>query len=242
MTGHRSAAWLRHVANWLGQHELSTLVSFVLLAAGLWIFAEVTDDVLEGDTQSLDRKLLLSLRSPGDITDPLGPRWVEELARDVTALGGVGVLTFITLAVAGYLLLQKKSRAALVVLIAVIGGLVVSQLLKELFDRPRPELVPHGSYVYTSSFPSGHAMMSAATYLTLGALLARVHTHRRLKTYFLTLAAVLSIAVGISRVYLGVHWPTDVLAGWTLGACWAIVCWLIARRLQHKGEMERIDG
>jgi undecaprenyl-diphosphatase len=242
MPGHQPAVWIQKAVNWLGRHELSTLVSFVLLAAGLWLFAEVTDDVLEGETQSLDRMLLLSMRTAGDITDPLGPRWVEELARDVTALGGVGVLTFITLAVAGYLLLQRKSRAALVVLLAVIGGLVVSHLLKELFDRPRPDLVPHGSHVYTASFPSGHAMMSAATYLTLGALLARVHAQHRLKAYFLFLAALLSIAVGISRVYLGVHWPTDVLAGWTLGACWAIVCWLLARRLQRKGEMEHIEA
>jgi len=224
--------------SWLGRHELSTLVGFVLIAAGVWGFVELADEVLEGDTQSLDRAVLLAMRSNDDVTDPIGPKWVEELGRDFTALGGVGVLTMITIAVTGYLGLQRKGRAALVVVVAVVGGLVVSQMLKWQFARPRPDLVPHGSYVYTSSFPSGHAMMSAATYLTLGALLARVHADRRLKAYFLILAALLTLCVGTSRVYLGVHWPTDVLAGWTLGSCWAILCWLIARRLQRHGEME----
>ncbi len=153
-------------------------------------------------------------------------------------MGGIGVLTLLTLAVVGYLLLQRNNSAALLVLVAVVGGLVVSYLLKLQFARPRPDLVPHGSHVLTASFPSGHAMMSATTYLTLGALLARVHTGRRLKAYFLLLAALLSISVGISRVYLGVHWPSDVLAGWTLGACWAILCWMITAYLQRHGEVE----
>jgi len=148
------------------------------------------------------------------------------------------MLSFISLAVICYLLLQRQPRAALFVLVAVAGGFMVSQLLKMQFARPRPDLVPHGSHVYTASFPSGHAMMSTATYLTLAAMLARVHAERRLKAFFLTLAVVLAIIVGISRVYLGVHWPTDVLAGWTLGACWAILCWLVARGLQRRGELE----
>lgn len=214
------------------------LVGVVLLTAGLWAFAEIADDVIEGETLSADRAILLSMRTKDDPSDPLGPRWVEELGRDMTALGGIGVLTMISLAVIGYLLLQRKRRAALFVLVAVAGGLAMSLGLKALFERSRPDLVPHGSHVYTASFPSGHAMMSAATYLTLGALLARVHARRRLKAYFLLLAVVLSIGVGISRVYLGVHWPTDVLAGWTLGACWAILCWLVATGLQRRGELE----
>ncbi|TWU14328.1 phosphatidylglycerophosphatase B [Symmachiella macrocystis] len=222
---------------WLGSHELSTLVGFLFLTAGLWIFVELAGEVRAGETQHVDRTILLSLRDQSDLSDPWGPRWVEELVRDMTALGGIGVLTLITLAVVGYLLLQRNNSAALLVLVAVLGGLVVSYLLKWQFARPRPDLVPHGSHVLTASFPSGHAMMSATTYLTLGALLARVHTGRRLKAYFLLLAALLSISVGMSRVYLGVHWPSDVLAGWTLGACWAILCWMVTAYLQRQGDV-----
>jgi undecaprenyl-diphosphatase len=82
-------------------------------------------------------------------------------------------------------------------------------------------------------------MMSAAIYLSLGALLARSHERKRLKAYFLLIAALLSFLVGITRVYLGVHWPSDVLAGWTAGAVWALVCWLSARWLQGRRALER---
>ena len=121
---------------------------------------------------------------------------------------------------------------AVFVVASVVSGLLVSSFLKNLFQRPRPDLVPHGSYVSSASFPSGHSMLSAVTYLTLGALLSRSQRRKRLKAYFLLVAALLSFLVGVSRVYLGVHWPTDVVAGWAAGACWAIVCWLAARWLQ----------
>ncbi|MEX2114924.1 MAG: phosphatase PAP2 family protein [Pirellulales bacterium] len=229
---------LASVVAWLGRIELVPLVLLLLVGAGLWAFVELADEVTEGDTAAWDRAILLSLRNPDDPSDPLGPRWLEELGRDVTALGGVGVLLFITVATAGFLALDEKRHAALFVLAAVLGGLLVSSVLKRSFERPRPDLVPHGSHVYTSSFPSGHSTMATATYLTLGALLARVSRRRVLKIYFLSLAIFLSLAVGISRVYLGVHWPSDVFAGWTLGASWALLCWTVALVLQRKGQVE----
>jgi undecaprenyl-diphosphatase len=125
------------------------------------------------------------------------------------------------------------------VLVATFGGLILSSLLKGLFERPRPQLVPHLSHVYTTSFPSGHSMLSAVVYLTLGTLLARLVQHRYLKIYFLVLALLLTFLVGLSRVYMGVHYPTDVLAGWTAGLAWASVCWLAARYLQQRGKVER---
>ncbi|MCA9054908.1 MAG: phosphatase PAP2 family protein [Planctomycetaceae bacterium] len=226
------------LATWVGRHELGTIISLLVLCAGLWGFVELADEVAEGDTASIDQRILLALRNPDDLSDPIGPDWLEELMRDFTGLGGVGVVTFLTVAATGFLLLEGKRRAMLLLLTAVIGGVVASLLLKWSFDRPRPDLVPHGSYVYTSSFPSGHSMMAAATYLTIGALLARMHSDGRTKAYFLVLATLLTVAVGFSRVYLGVHWPTDVLAGWTIGGCWALLCWTVARYLQRRGDIE----
>lgn len=220
-------------------NERAILVTVMLLAGGAWGFLELADEVTEGTTQGFDEKILLSLREPADLSDPIGPRWVEELGRDFTALGGMGVLTVLALAVVGYLFLEHKHRTAFLVLLAVGGGTLLSFGLKYGFDRPRPDLVPHHSHVYTTSFPSAHSMMAAIVYLTLAALLARVQKQRRVKLYLLAVAAVLTLAVGVSRVYMGVHWPTDVLAGWTAGALWALVCWQLARWLQHRGRIEQ---
>ncbi|WP_104202779.1 phosphatase PAP2 family protein [Billgrantia saliphila] len=229
------------VLAWLGQHEFSTLLSVLVLSGGIWTFVELADEVTEGDTLSVDETVLLMLRNPADHADPLGPGWVEEMGRDFTALGGVGVLVMITVGALGYLLLARRFRAALFTSVAVPGGMLLSTLMKIGYDRPRPDLVPHESLVYTASFPSGHAMMSAVTYLTLAALLSRVQAEMRLKAYLLTMAILLTLLVGASRVYLGVHWPTDVLAGWTAGAAWAALCWLAMRWLQRRGQMES-DG
>jgi undecaprenyl-diphosphatase len=221
----------------LGQHELGVLLGFAGIVAGIWLFAGIAGEVMEGETRSVDQKILLAMRNKGDLS-PIGPPALQDAARDVTALGGVTVLTLLTVITSGFLFLDGKKHMALFVFGSVAGGTLASLILKNLFQRPRPDLVPHGAYVSTTSFPSGHSMLSAVTYLTLGALLARSHPRKRLKTYFLLLAFLLTLMVGISRVYLGVHWPTDVLAGWTAGATWAIVCWLIARRLQTSHTIE----
>ncbi|WP_299365065.1 phosphatase PAP2 family protein [uncultured Paracoccus sp.] len=201
-------------------------------------FAELADEVIEGSTRNLDRDLLLLLRTEGDLDDPIGPAWIEEVVRDLTAMGGIAVLTLTLLAVAGFFLLQRKFASTLYLLASVGGGLLISGVAKEFFDRPRPDLVPHGSLVHTASFPSGHTMMAAVTYLSLGVLVARALPQRRLKVYVLALAAVATILVGVSRVYLGVHWPTDVLAGWLAGVGWASVCMAGARYLARRGDVE----
>jgi undecaprenyl-diphosphatase len=221
---------------WIGGHELPVLLAFAGIASGVWIFSLVAGEVMEGGTQAVDQRLLLSMRH-ADLS-PKGPPALQESARDVTALGGATVLTMLTVITVGFLLLDEKRFMALFVGGSVASGLVVSSILKSLFQRPRPELVPYGSYVVTTSFPSGHSMLSAITYLTLGALLARSQQRKRLKGYFLLIAGLLTFLVGVSRVYLGVHWPTDVLAGWTAGASWAILCWLVARRLQSRHSIE----
>lgn len=237
-TGEPRAAWRSAMTGLAKRREFRLLAIALVVALFTWSFAEIADEVSEGEAHGFDEAVLLALRSSTDLADPIGPRWVEELARDFTALGGVGVLTAMTLAVAGFLALQGKRHAAVYVLLAVGTGLLAAMLLKGGYSRPRPALVPHGSYTYTSSFPSGHAMMSAIVYLTLGALLARFQSSLRLRLYLLNLAIVLSLLVGLTRVYLGVHWPTDVLAGWTAGAAWAALCWLVALMLQRRGTVE----
>jgi undecaprenyl-diphosphatase len=222
--------------------EWPVLLVILLVAGAIWSFAELADEVMEGDSLGFDRAVLLALRSPADPAEPLGPRWLQETMRDFTALGGMAVLTMMTIAVAGYLVLTGKSRAALDVCVAIGTGILLSSLLKYGFDRPRPDLVPHGSYVYTTSFPSGHSMMSAVVYLTLGALIARVEPGMRIKAYVLSVAVFLTVLIGVSRVYLGVHWPTDVLAGWVVGAAWALLCWAITLWLQRRGAVESEPG
>lgn len=222
--------------------ELVTLLLLGVAAGGLWGFIELSDEMLEGAMKHFDHAVLMAMRTADDPADPIGPGWVEEAGRDFTALGGVSVLVSITVAVTAFLLMQGKTGTALFILAAVASGVVLSTLLKLGFDRPRPDLLPHGSIVYTASFPSGHTMLSAVTYLTLGALLARVQPTLKLKVYLLSVAVLLTVAVGVSRVYLGVHWPTDVLAGWTAGAAWAALCLIAAMWMQRPSAAEDDDA
>ena len=159
--------------------------------------------------------------------------------RDFTALGGVGVLGLIAIASVVYLWLRGLRRVALSVVLSIVGGLLLSLALKAGIDRPRPGLGSHGSMVYTCSVPSGHYMLAAVVYLTCGAFLAAAHCRRRIRVFILAYAVLLTLLVGVSRVYLGVHWPTDVLAGWSAGAAWAAASWLVARWLQEHGRIEK---
>jgi undecaprenyl-diphosphatase len=218
--------------------EAGTIVALLLLSLATWFFFEIADDVFAGETREFDETVMLAFRSDADRDDPIGEPWVEEMARDVTGLGSTVVLGFLTAAVAGFLLLRRKWHLAIYLVGAVVTGVVLSSLLKLGFDRPRPDLVAHGQFVYTSSFPSGHSMMSAVGFLTLGALLAGTLETHAMRIYVMGLAMLLTAAVGVSRVYLGVHWPTDVLAGWAAGTAWALACWGLARFLRRRGEIE----
>ena len=218
--------------------ELTALAVPLLIGICVWVFLAVTESVIGQETRSWDEGILLAMRNPADPTQPWGPRWLQELARDFTALGGVGILTMLALGAVGYLVMLRKGHAAIALAIAVAGGLVVSTALKLFFDRPRPDLVPHGSFVYTSSFPSGHSVMAAVTYLTIGALLARIHAPLRIKAYLIGCAVLLTMLVGTSRIYLGVHWPSDVAAGWAVGAAWAMLSSFVMRALQWRGTVE----
>ena len=211
--------------------EPRVLGAIFVAALALWAFMEIADEMLEGETHAVDTAILLWFRSATDSSDPIGPIWFEEAMRDITALGGTSVLGLLVLATVGLLLLRRARGDALFVLVATVGGMLVSTLLKNSFDRPRPDLVPHGAYVYTASFPSGHAMLSAVVYLTLAALVVRLVEGKRAKVYLLSVATLLCVLIGTSRVYLGVHWPSDVLAGWVVGAAWALGCWSVAQAI-----------
>ncbi len=214
--------------------EPRVLGSLLVIAVAGWAFLVIADRVTDGDTHGMDVRVLRALRQPDDVTRLRGPHWLGEVARDLTAIGGYAMLTLTTAGVVGFLFLSGQSRDARFVLTAVVGGWMLAYGLKFLFDRPRPDIVPHLSDVASSSFPSGHSLMSAVVYLTLGSLLTTVVSSTRLKWYFLAVALVLTVLVGVSRVCLGVHYPSDVLAGWSLGLAWAEACWLA-----HSFLMER---
>jgi undecaprenyl-diphosphatase len=204
------------------------VVPLVLTVAGLlFAFGFIAQEMVEGKTSAFDRVIMLSLRSSADPSLPIGPVWLPEAARDVTSLGSIAVLGIVTLAVVGYLFLSRKSALAWLVLIAVVSGIAVIDLLKLAFGRARPDVVAPLARVFTASFPSAHATLSAITYLTIGAVLARSQLSSTLSLYFMSLAAFLTVFIGVSRICLGVHYPTDVLAGWCIGAAWAMGCWAI---------------
>jgi len=204
--------------------ERALLATLLLAGAALLAFFKLASEVAEGDTMAFDRAILLAFRSAADPAVPIGPRWLAEAMIDLTAFGSLPVLLLVTAAAIGYLLLARQVRTALFVLAATGGGLALGALLKLAYGRPRPALVPHLVDVASASFPSGHATDSAIVYLTLAALIARGAPERALRLYILGVAILLSLLIGVSRVYLGVHWPSDVVAGWTIGAAWALAC------------------
>ena len=224
---------------WIGQHDRGVLVGLLVVTLSISAFVAIADEVREGDTLHIDEWLLRALRQPDNLAVPIGPVWLLEVGRDISALGGVTVLTLLTIAITGFLAHRRMYGALILVVGSTLGALLISTLLKNLFDRPRPTLVAHLMTVHSSSFPSGHSMLSATVYLTLGTLLGQFVQERFLKAYFLLVAIALTILVGISRVYLGVHYPSDVLAGWSAGLAWALLCALLAKYLQRQGAVEK---
>ncbi|CAD7023863.1 phosphatase PAP2 family protein [Pseudorhizobium endolithicum] len=220
----------RKIVDRIMTFEPVSLILFAVAAGGLFLFLQLTGEVIEGDTHAFDERLLLLLRSADDPATPIGPYWLSHAMDDITALGGTAVLSLMTIMVTGYLLLARRRAIAVFTLASVAGGWALSAALKLGVARPRPDIVPHLVEVYDLSFPSGHAMVSAATYLTLGALLSRAQPTRVTRLYMIGVAVFLTFIIGLSRVFLGVHYPTDVLGGWCAGATWALVCWLVARR------------
>jgi undecaprenyl-diphosphatase len=218
----------------LERHELGWLIAGLTVCLLLWGFLALASEVMEGETTALDTKILVSLRKADDPARPVGPAWLETAMLDLTAIGGPTVLGLVVLSVVGFLALQGRDRTALVVLITAASGEVANIAMKNVFLRPRPTVVPHLRDVASTSFPSGHAMESAIIYLTLGAMLMRLAERRATKLYCIGMAIFVTFLVGVSRVYLGVHYPTDVIGGWIFGFLWASLCWLVSPRFEEQ--------
>lgn len=217
-------------------------VRFLIVALGVslavWAFAWVAEEVGEDEHQHLEERLMVAMRDPANPAEPAGPAWVKQVAIDVSALGGATVIVLLTLLVCGHLLLRGRWRRVLILVFTVAGGHLLSHTLKNVYGRERPDVVPHLAHVDSASFPSGHSLSSSVVYLTIGALLAQAAPRRREKAYLICLAFGLTFSIGLSRVFLGVHYPSDVLAGWSAGAAWALVCWLIASHFHGEGKPE----
>jgi undecaprenyl-diphosphatase len=225
--------------NLLRRVESLALIWVIGAAGALWAFFNIASEVGEGETSAIDKRILLALRNPHDLSDPIGSRSFEEAMRDVTALGGVTVMILVTIVGVLAFWIHRKRWHAGVLAVTVLLADASSELLKHLYARPRPDLVSHGSYVYSASFPSGHSTLSAATFLTLAMLISSLEPNRATKFMVFVLAFMLLLAVGVSRVYLGVHWPTDVLAGWCLGGAWALAAWTALIRI---GGRDKVKG
>ncbi len=221
------------------RNELVLLVSGVVILLLLLIASKLASEVVAGETQQFDKQILVALRDPANPSRPIGPTWMLSAALDITALGSATVLTLTVLAVGGFLLLQGMWRTALFVTLASLGGWFLNSALKQLFQRPRPDVVPHLRDVMSLSFPSGHAMTSAVVYLTLGALTMRIAERRLTKFYCMAVAVLATVLVGATRIYLGVHYPTDVIAGWLIGLSWALLCWIVERSLERRAGLKR---
>src|SRR5690606_19501702 len=165
--------WLGHYFSRSRRLEILLLIMMLLLVGSAWFFLELADAMMEGDVHAMDRILILALREPGDPSAPIGPPWMEEVDRDITALGSGAVLVLLVSAAAVFLALRARSRGLLyLLLVSTAGGSLMASILKDIFERSRPDLVTHLTRVSTSSFPSGHSVMAAVVYLTLGAILA----------------------------------------------------------------------
>lgn len=231
------AAWQKVHSKW--PVDKKVVVTALIIASTLFVFMELSDEVLEGETQDVDNYLLTAFREAGNLDRLIGPPWMLTTVTDISSLGGVSVIVLISILVGLFFLFRKQWHLLMFFVSSVIGGAFVMVLLKSLFNRPRPTIVPHLSPVSLESYPSGHSMVSAIVYLTLGAILARSTRSLKMRMYYLGSACVLTLLIGITRVMLGVHYPSDVLAGWCAGIVWAGTSYLLAQLLQRRGVIEQ---
>lgn len=225
----------------IARTEIAALSALFIVAMGIVVFADLAGDMGQGDGLAFDQAVLSALRPHADPSDALGPWWLEEAAADLTSLGGIAVLGLFAVIVLLFLMLQRKHLSALLLIVGLTGGVALSEALKAVFERDRPPEVFQAVETINASFPSGHALLSAVFYLSIGVMLTRAFPRRRFKAYVLGVAIALTLIVGLTRVYLGAHWTTDVLAGWSVGSAWAMTLGLVAYGVQRRQAVHR-DG
>jgi undecaprenyl-diphosphatase len=224
----------------LARAEVAPLSALLVLMIGVLAFIEIADDMSEADGQRFDQAVLAMMRPVADDPGrPWGPWWLHEAAADITSLGGISVLGLFALIAIGFLVMQRKRLSALLLVVGLAGGVVLSEGLKAVFERERPPLEYQTVETLNASFPSGHALLSTVFYLTLGVMLTRAFSQRRLKAYALGVGVTVALLVGATRIYLGAHWMTDVIAGWCVGAAWAMALWLVAYAAQRVAARNR---
>lgn len=224
---------LKRFLPFTGPGGLRALLAALLIASLFLSFGYISEEALEGDMDTFDHVVAMAMRMSGDAGGPVGPPWMEEIGRDVTAIGSPVALSFIIVASIGYLLLARRRGAALLLGTAVVSGAALNTALKFGFDRARPD-IPHVAHVFTPSFPSGHATLSTIAFLTIATLIAQLDIDRRIKAYCFGLALFMMAMVGLSRIYLGLHFASDVLASWCLGSAWTILCCVGAAWLEQQ--------
>ncbi len=230
----KTTIWTTRVWPWIVRHR-GPLAVTVIIAVLLSCFAVLASEVAERETDAFDRAVLLWLRQGG--ADPLGPPWLERAVLDLSALGSGAVATVLVIIAAGFFVLDARPRQAALLAACTLSTWAAIAVLKQLYGRPRPAFGA-SELVLGLSFPSGHTMIATALYLTLGAIVGGSLQRRRLRYFVYAVAAVLAALVGVTRVYLGVHHPTDVLAGWTLGLAWALSCGLANHLLREQRVVE----
>ena len=218
----------------LARTEIAAISALFVVTLGVMTFVELADDMTEADGRAFDQAVLEAMRPGVTPADPWGPGWLEEAAMDLTALGGIAVLGLFALATIGFLILQRKRLSALLLALGLAGGVALSEGLKAVFGRERPPEELQAVETLNASFPSGHSLLSAVFYLSIGVMLTRAFPQRRFKAYVIGVAVLLTLLVGLTRVYLAAHWATDVLAGWSVGAAWAMALWLVAYAVQRR--------
>ena len=231
MTGEQHVVFWRRAMR-IARTEIAALSALLIIALGVMTFVEVADDMTEADGQQFDLQVLLWLQPVAG--EPRGPWWLHEAAADLTSLGGISVLTLFAVIAFSFLLIQRKRLSALLLVVGLIGGVALSEGLKALFERERPPIAYQAVETLNASFPSGHALLSTVFYLTLGVMLTRAFPQKRFKAFVLGSAITIALLIGLTRIYLGAHWASDVIAGWCAGAAWAMALWLVAYAVERR--------